>query len=44
MGIGCSWLPALALLKYLPKATNACGLVTYATPNETAENPRPSSW
>jgi hypothetical protein len=29
---------ALALVKYLPKATNACGLVTYAIPNQTAEN------
>lgn len=29
---------ALALVKYLPKATNACGLVKFAIPNKTAEN------
>jgi hypothetical protein len=29
---------ALALDKYLPPATNSCGLVTFAIPNETAEN------
>jgi hypothetical protein len=29
---------ALALDKYLPQATNACGLVTYALPNQTREN------
>jgi hypothetical protein len=29
---------ALALVKYLPIPTNACGLVTFAIPNQTAEN------
>jgi hypothetical protein len=29
---------ALALAKYLPPATNACGLVTFAIPNQLAEN------
>jgi hypothetical protein len=29
---------ALALVKYLPQATNACGLVTFAIPNQIAEN------
>jgi hypothetical protein len=29
---------ALALVKYLPAATNACGLVKFAIPNQTAEN------
>jgi hypothetical protein len=29
---------ALALDKYLPQATNDCGLVTYAIPNEIGEN------
>jgi hypothetical protein len=29
---------ALALVKYLPAATNECGLVTFAIPNRTAEN------
>jgi hypothetical protein len=29
---------ALELAKYLPQATNACGLVTFAIPNQLAEN------
>lgn len=29
---------ALALVKYLPAATNDCGLVTFAIPNQTEEN------
>lgn len=38
---GVTWNPnvqALALDKYLPTSTNACGLVTFAIPNQTAEN------